>query len=333
MYEPVWRKWYDERVPVRVGVSACLLGAEVRFDGGHKRDPFLVEVLGPSVSWVPVCPELELGLGVPRPSLQLRTDERGLRLVARDDGHDWTDAMHRFADRRVRELDALGLDGFVLKKASPSCGLERVRVHGRPGGMPQHTGTGLFAQALRRRRAELPLEEEGRLHDAVLRERFIEAVFSRNRWRAMEANGLGRAKLVAFHQAHKMLLLAHDPSRYRQLGRIVGDLGRRSDEESFGRYAELFASAFERPATVARHVNVLEHLIGHLKDLITAAERSELSLTLQDYRAGIVPLVVPITLLRFAVVRHGVEYVGDQLYLDPHPRELKLRNDARFVVP
>lgn len=324
--EPVWKRWHDERVPVRVGISACLLGAEVRFDGGHKRDRYLTDVLGESVSWVPVCPELELGLGVPRPVIQLRGGARGERLVVREDGRDLTDAMRAWADARVAELDALGLDGFVLKKDSPSCGLQRVRVHGAPGGMPERTGVGHFTQALERGLPMLPLEEEGRLNDPPLRERFIEAIFSRNRWRVLVARGLSRASLVGFHEAHKMLLLSHDQALYRKLGRIVGSFGRVADEDVYREYATHFASAFARPATVARHVNVLEHLFGHLKRRLTATEKREIAHAIDEYRAGRVPLVVPVSLLRFLVASHDVEYVQGQLYLEPHPRELMLRN-------
>jgi uncharacterized protein YbgA (DUF1722 family)/uncharacterized protein YbbK (DUF523 family) len=278
------------------------------------------------VTWLPVCPELEVGLGIPRPVIQLRGGERGERLVVREDGRDLTDEMKSWADLRTAELDALGLDGFVLKKDSPSCGMQRVRVHGAPGGMPQRTGVGHFTQALERNLPLLPLEEEGRLNDPPLRERFIEAIFSRNRWRVLVSRGLSRASLVAFHEAHKMLLLAHDESVYRKLGRIVGSFGQQPDEELYRSYAPLFAAAFARPATVARHVNVLEHLFGYLKKHVTRIEKREIASAIAEYRAGRVPLVVPISLLRFLVASHDVAYVKGQLYLEPHPRELMLRN-------
>ena len=188
------------------------------------------------------------------------------------------------------------------------------------------TGVGHFAQALERGLPLLPLEEEGRLHDPPLRERFLEAIFSRNRWRVLVSRGPTRKALVAFHEAHKMLLLAHDESLHRRLGRLVGSFGERPDEEIFRDYAPLFAAAFARPATIARHVNVLEHLFGHLKRRISSVEKREIATAIADYRAGHVPLVVPVALLRFLVASHGVEYVRDQLYLEPHPRELMLRN-------
>ncbi len=328
--EPVWKKWHDEAQPVRLGISACLLGAEVRFDGGHKRDRYLTDVLGENVTWLPVCPELEIGLGIPRPGIQLHGGERGDRMViregGREGGRDLTDEMRAYADSRTAELAALGLDGFVLKKGSPSCGFERVRVYGAPGGMPQRSGVGHFTQALERGLPLLPLEEEGRLHDPPLRERFIEAIFSRNRWRVLVSRGLTRSSLVAFHEAHKMLLLAHDESLYRKLGRLVGSFGQLPDDAIYRDYAPLFAAAFARSATVARHVNVLEHLFGYLKRSVSSVEKRAIAAAIADYRAGHVPLVVPISLLRFLVASHAVEYVQGQLYLEPHPRELMLRN-------
>lgn len=323
---PVWKQWYDESQPIRLGVSACMLGAEVRFDGGHKRDRYLTDVLGDHVEWVPVCPELEAGMGVPRPVAQLRGGERGDRFVLRGDETDLTEQMRAFTDARLPELAGMGLDGFVLKKDSPSCGMERVRVYGEDGSMPTRSGVGHFAQALMRDLPDLPLEEDGRLNDPALRERFIEAIFSHNRWRVLVGQGLTRGRLVAFHEAHKTLLLAHDEPLYRELGRVVASFGRVPDAEVFADYHRGFVAAFRKPATRARHVNVLEHLFGHLKRLLGPREKREIGLAIEDFRAGRVPLVVPVSLLRFLVVAHEVEYVKGQLYLEPHPREMMLRN-------
>lgn len=324
--EPIWMRWHDEAMPVRVGVSACLLGGAVRFDGGHKHDRYLTEVLGENVVWLPVCPELELGMGIPRPVIQLRGGEVGERLVTRESGEDWTDRMKIYADGRTAELAALGLDGFVLKKDSPSCGMTRVRVYGKPGGMPSKDGVGHFAQALHRGMPDLPTEEEGRLRDAVLRERFIEEIFSHNRWRVLVSRGLTRGRLVAFHEAHKMLILAHDERIYRELGRVVASFGQAPDEEVYVAYQRLFVAAFRKSATVARHINVLEHLFGHIKKKLSGPEKTEISASIEDYRQARIPLVVVISLLRFLVAAHAVEYVKGQLYLEPHPRELMLRN-------
>ena len=324
--EPTWKRWHDESMPVRVGVSACLLGGEVRFDGGHKRDRYLTDVLGDNVTWHPVCPEIELGMGIPRPVIQLRGGEIGERLVTRESGEDWTERMREYADARTSELARVGLDGFVLKKDSPSCGMARVRVYGKPGGMPSRNGVGHFVQALERGLPELPMEEEGRLRDAVLRERFIEEIFSHNRWRVLVSRGLTRGKLVAFHEAHKMPVLAHDVPLYRELGRSVASLGTVPDEQVYRNYCRLFVSAFSKPTTIARHVNVLEHLFGHVKKLISSAEKREIAAAIEDYRRSRIPLIVVISLLKFLVAAHDVAYVRGQLYLEPHPRELKLRN-------
>lgn len=323
---PVWQRWHDEDEPVRVGVSACLLGAEVRFDGGHKRDRYVTDVLGAHVEWRPICPELEAGLGLPRPAIQLVGGERGDRLVVRGDGEDVTEKMARYAEPRVSELLEAGLDGFVFKKDSPSCGVFRVRVRAEGDGMPVRTGVGHFARVVVDACPDLPVEEEGRLNDPRLREGFIEALFCHNRWRVLVKRGLTRGSLVAFHEAHKMLLLAHDEAHYRTLGRIVGSFGQVPDEDVYRDYEAAFLTAIRRPASVGRHVNVLEHLFGHLKEALDSREKREIGVAIQDYRAGRVPLVVPVTLLRFLVTSHQVDYVGGQLYLEPHPREMMLRN-------
>lgn len=324
--EPLWAKWHDESVPIRLGVSACLLGGEVRFDGGHKRDRYLTDVLGENVEWLPVCPELEVGMGIPRPVIQLRGGEVGETIVERVSGEDWTARMRTYANERCAELVLTGLDGFVLKKDSPSCGMARVRVYGSPSGMPSRNGVGHFVQGLLREMPDLPMEEEGRLRDAVLRERFVEEIFSHNRWRVLVARGLNRGRLVEFHSAHKMLILAHNEVIYREMGRVVASFGRVADDDVYAAYYPLFVAAFREKATVARHVNVLEHLFGHVKDLISEAEKREISCSIEDYRNGQIPLIVVISLLRFLAAAHDVKYVIGQLYLEPHPRELKLRN-------
>jgi uncharacterized protein YbgA (DUF1722 family)/uncharacterized protein YbbK (DUF523 family) len=324
--EPIWAKWHDRSIPIRVGVSACLLGGEVRFDGGHKRDRYLTDVLGENVIWLPVCPEVEVGMGIPRPVIQLRGGEIGESVVERESGVDWTDRMRTYADGRVAELARTGLDGFVVKKGSPSCGMTRVRVYGHPGGMPSRKGVGHFVQAVMRGMPDLPVEEEGRLHDSGLRERFIEEIFSHNRWRVLVSRGLTRGRLVAFHEAHKMLILAHDQRIYREMGPVVASFGRVPDDEVYAAYHPLFVAAFRKATSISRHVNVLEHLFGHVKDKISKAEKREISAAIDDFRNAQIPLVAVISLLKFMVAAHDVEYVRGQLYLEPHPRELMLRN-------
>jgi uncharacterized protein YbgA (DUF1722 family)/uncharacterized protein YbbK (DUF523 family) len=316
-------KWEPEKI--RLGVSACLLGQEVRYDGGHKRDAFLTDILGPFVAWVPVCPELELGLGVPRPPIRLMGDSASPRLVVEKTGEDLTSRMGRWASRRIDELASLGLHGYVLKRGSPSCGLLRVRVYddaGRPG----RVGRGAFAGALTDALPLLPVEEEGRLTDAGIRESFIERVFAAARWQAFRASRPRVGDLVAFHAAHKFAILAHSPRDYAELGRLVAGAGPRLAGDTLATYGTRFMQALAVRATRARHVNVLQHLAGFFKRQLTDDERAELGEVIAEYRRGLVPLVVPLTLLKHHVRRLAVGYLADQVYLNPHPKELMLRN-------
>jgi uncharacterized protein YbgA (DUF1722 family)/uncharacterized protein YbbK (DUF523 family) len=311
---------------LRVGASACLLGHEVRYDGQHKRDAFLVDVLDAFVEWVPVCPELELGLGVPREPIRLVGDPVAPRLVAEWSGRDLTEAMRRLAARRVAELEALDLAGYITKKDSPSCGMERVRVHPERKGPPRRQGVGMFVRVLMERQPLLPVEEEGRLHDPARRESFIERIFAYARWKTARA-GMRRRDLVAFHAAHELALLAHSPSAYRRLGALVGTMGRKGSIRGVvDAYGQGFMEALRVPATRGRHANVLQHVTGYFRDVLPAADRKELEEVVADYARGLVPLVVPQTLLRHHVRRHGVAYLVGQTYLDPDPKELMLRN-------
>jgi uncharacterized protein YbgA (DUF1722 family)/uncharacterized protein YbbK (DUF523 family) len=318
---PAWRS----DVPVRVGVSSCLLGGEVRWDGGHKRDRFLTDVLAPFVEWVPVCPELELGMGVPREPVHLSRASGELRMLGTRSGEDWTGAMTDLAMRRTRELEALDLCGYVLKKDSPSCGMERVKV--RTGAGPgKRDGRGLFAAVLIERMPALPVEEEGRLNDAQLRENWIERVFAYRRLRSLFESRWTIGQLVAFHAAHKLQLLAHSTEAYRKLGRVVAHAKQTPRAELRDHYVDAFMAALAVRATRGRHVNVLEHCIGTLRERVDASVRASLAAQLADYRAGVVPLIVPVTMLRHYVAQLGIDYLAQQVYLDPHPKELMLRN-------
>ena len=312
--------------PIRIGISACLLGQEVRFDGGHKRDQFLTEILGPHVEWVPVCPEVEMGLGTPRETLRLVRAGGSMRMITTRTGIDHTAGMTSWARTRLDELAREDLSGYVLKKDSPSCGMERVKVYDEGPGMPVRNGRGLFAAALLERCPLLPVEEEGRLSDARLRENFIERVFAYRRLKELFREWKGLGSLVAFHTAHKMSLLAHSTTAYQALGRLVAagsDLPRAELRE---RYQAAFMETLAIPATTRRHTNVLMHMAGHLKKLIDGASRQELAACIDEYRRGLVPLVVPVTLVRHHVRVHDVAYLKGQVYLEPHPRELMLRN-------
>jgi uncharacterized protein YbgA (DUF1722 family)/uncharacterized protein YbbK (DUF523 family) len=305
---------------IRVGVSACLLGRKVRYDGGHKHDDWLVDVLGPHVEWVPICPEVELGLGTPRPPIHIEERRRQLRLIMPSTERDLTEEMAGLAERRVAGL--AGLSGYVLKKDSPSCGLERVRVH-RPRGVTRD-GVGFFAAALRARWPDLPVEEEGRLRDARLRESFIERVFAYHRLQALWAGRWGPGQLVAFHTAHKLALLAHAPAAYQALGRLVARARATPRDELRQRYGAAFMAALATPTSRGRHTNVLQHMAGYLE--LDAGSRAELAESIADYRKGLVPLIVPWTLIRHHARAQSVAYLLGQTYLDPNPRELMLRN-------
>jgi len=324
------RKLYASDEPIKIGVSSCLLGEQVRFDGGHKRSDFLVDTLGSFVEFVPVCPEMEIGLGVPRETLRLVRDAsaaRPARLVANQTGIDHTDKMNSYAQRRVVALGGEELSGYVLKKDSPSCGMERVRIYGSSG-TPTRDGTGLFAAALIRRYPSLPVEEEGRLNDPHLRENFVERVFAYRRLRSFFSSRATLGGLVQFHTAHKLILMAHSPKAYRELGRFVADVKRLARDNVPERYEFAFMEALKKLATTARHTNVLHHMLGYLRDHLDGTARDELVTLIDDYRRGLVPLIVPITLFRHYVREFDITYLRGQVYLEPHPKELMLRNDV-----
>jgi uncharacterized protein YbgA (DUF1722 family)/uncharacterized protein YbbK (DUF523 family) len=277
------------------------------------------------VEWVPVCPEVEIGLGTPREAIRLVGDPRSPRLVTIKTGLDHTDAMTTFSEQRVRELEAMDLSGFVFKKDSPSCGLERVRVYS-PHGMPARNGVGLFARALMDHLPLLPVEDEGRLNDPPLRENFIERVFCYRRWRELMQSRVTRQAVVAFHTEHKYLLLAHSRPHYQELGRLVGEAKEYPPSELAGSYGTRFMEALKIKTTVRKHVNVLNHIMGFFKDRLSATEKEELRTVIEDYHQGLTPLIVPLTLTRHYVRKYDVTYIQNQVYLNPHPKELMLRN-------
>ena len=310
--------------PIRIGVSSCLLGENVRFDGGHKKDDFVTGPLAEYVEFVPVCPEVEVGMGIPRPTIRLERRGEEVRLVDPKHGVDHTDAMRRWAERRAADLEKRDLCGYVLKKDSPSCGMERVRVYAK--GAPTKSGVGVFAEALRSRLPLLPVEEEGRLRDDRLRENFVERVFAYRRLKDLVARKFGVGDLVRFHTAEKLLLLAHHPEGYRQLGRIVAAAKGVPRPELAARYGGLFMESMTRPATTGKQVNVLQHMAGYFSGAIGDDERAELQEAIRDYGKRLVPLVVPLTLVRHHVRKQGVAWLAGQTYLEPHPKELMLRN-------
>ena len=312
-------------LPTRIGVSRCLLGEEVRYDGGHKRDPFLTDVLGRYVEWVPICPEVEAGLGAPREAMRLVGTPQHPRLVTIKSRIDHTRALETMATSRIEDLKELDLSGYVFKKGSPSCGIERVRIYNEEG-MPGRNGVGLFARAFIEQFPLIPVEEEGRLCDSTLRENFIERVFCYRRWQDLIQKGVTRQALIQFHTIHKYILLAHHPQHYKVLGQLIGQAHQYRPKELAQRYGELFMKTLAVKTTVRKHVNVLQHIIGHFKERLGTHEKAELADVLGDFHRELTPLIVPLTLIKHYVQIFDVSYVRDQVYLNPHPKELMLRN-------
>jgi uncharacterized protein YbgA (DUF1722 family)/uncharacterized protein YbbK (DUF523 family) len=312
--------------PVRLGISACLLGQQVRYDGGHKRDAFLVEVFGRYVEWVPVCPEVEMGLGVPRDTLRLELQGDDIRLIMPKSGEDYTQRLRTFAAKRLAALGKEHLCGYIFKKDSPSCGVERVRLYPSHG-VPSKPGRGLFAAALMQRCPDLPVEEEGRLNDPRLRENFITRVFAYQRWRQMAEKTITRAGLTRFHAQHKFVLVAHSQVGTQRLGRLLAHPERFGGDQALAAaYLEGFTEVMRRIPTRRSHTNVLQHLAGYVSDHLDGDEREELTEMIDQYRRGLLPLIVPVTLIRYYVRKFRVPYLQDQVYLTPHPHELMLLN-------
>lgn len=310
---------------IRIGISACLLGREVRYDGGHKLDRFLRDTLGQYVEYVPVCPEVECGLGIPREAMRLVGDPASPRLVTIRTKIDHTERMLSWARRRVKELEEERLCGFIFKSDSPSSGMERVKVYSEEG-MPSKTGVGLFAGAFMEHFPLVPTEEEGRLHDPVLRENFIERIFTLKRWRDIRKEKTDLGKIVSFHTQHKLLILSHSQTHYREMGRLVAQGKGIKASELLTRYETLLMEALRLKATRKKNHNVLLHIMGYFKKELSADEKQELLEVFGQYAEGFVPLVVPITLINHYVRKYKEPYLREQVYLNPHPAALQLRN-------
>lgn len=310
---------------IRLGVSSCLLGEKVRFDGGHKLDRFLTETLSRFVEFVPVCPEVEMGLPTPRETLRLVGEPGTQRLVFSKSGEDVTDRMTSWAKKRLVELEKEELCGFVFKAKSPSSGMERVKLYDR-NGVPNKQGVGLFAREFMEHFPLLPVEEDGRLHDPHLRENFIEMIFTLKRWREALQKGTTRGVLVDFHTRHKLLILSHSTEIYRQMGKLVADGGSVDEKTLFTSYLALLSKGMRLKTTTAKHVNVLQHVLGYFKKQLSADEKQEVLGVIESYRARQIPLIVPITLLNHFVRKYEQGYLQQQVYLSPHPLELQLRN-------
>ncbi|MBN2054379.1 DUF523 and DUF1722 domain-containing protein [bacterium] len=310
---------------VRLGISSCLMGHEVRYDGQHKLDRFLVNTLGAYVDYIPVCPEVEAGFGVPREAFRLTGDPAAPRLVTQKTRVDCTQQMLDWAKGKLDELAEMQLDGFLFKAKSPSSGMERVKVYNDKG-VAVRNGVGIWARAFMERFPLLPVEEEGRLHDAELRENFIERVFVFMRWREMRSGDHTVSGLMDFHTRHKLLLMAHSPRHLRLLGRLVAGTESASLQKVTEEYLAVLTEALLLKATVKKNINTLQHVMGYFKKVLSADEKQELLETMAHYRDHHVPLLVPVTLLNHYVRKYGQPYLARQYYLKPHPIELRLRN-------
>jgi uncharacterized protein YbgA (DUF1722 family)/uncharacterized protein YbbK (DUF523 family) len=310
---------------IPVGISSCLLGNEVRYDGGHKRDRYVTDTLSRYFRFVAVCPEVECGLSVPREAMRLVGHPEGPRLRTIRSGVDYTSQMLAFCREKVEALDGEDLCGFIFKSDSPSSGLYRVKIYDDKGNSVRN-GRGLFASAVAERFPLLPLEEEGRLHDARLRENFIERVFSYHRWKQFKGDGPGYRELIAFHTNEKLLLMSHSPRHYAVMGRLVAG-GKAYDRVALlAQYEGQFMEALAVPSSVKKNVNVLQHVMGYFRDYLSADEKAELLELIRNYADSLVPLTVPLTLINHYVRKYDVDYLKEQVYLSPHPAELMLRN-------
>lgn len=315
----------EQQRVIRIGISSCLLGERVRYDGNHKHDHYISGTLGRIFDFVPYCPEVAIGLGVPREPIRLEGDPRAPHAIGvRDKSNDATIALKEYGRKVVNNSQEIS--GFILKNGSPSCGMEGIKVY-QPGSAPRQ-GRGIFASAIMDGLPLVPVEEEGRLGDPALRENFLERVFAYHRWQQLHRTPLTAHKLVEFHTRHKLILMAHSIEAYRTLGRLVAEAGQKPLEELGVAYINGFMSALKHHATIKRHTNVLQHLMGYLKKQLDSADKTELLEIIEQYRLGKLPLMAPVTLLRHHFRRHPHPYVSGQLYLEPPPEEMMLHSLA-----
>ena len=310
---------------IKLGISSCLLGNNVRYDGGHAWDRFLTDTLGQYVAYVPVCPEVECGFSIPRETLRLVGSPDAPRLVTVKSGQDHTGRMLTWARGKVEELEKEQLCGFIFKSKSPSSGMERVKIYDEHG-VPAKKGVGLFARSFMEHFPLLPAEDEGRLHDPVLRENFIERIFTCQRWREVVQQKKSIGALVAFHTRHKLLILSHSPKHYQAMGKLVAAAQKNALSSLYDQYQTMLMEALRIKATASKHSNVLQHMMGYFKAELSADEKQELLETIDRYRRGMLPLIVPVTLISHYVRKYDQPYLKDQYYLNPHPIELQLRN-------
>lgn len=308
---------------IKIGVSGCLLGQNIRFDGQHKFHWYINEILGKYFEYVSMCPEVEVGMGVPRKSVRLVGDLKSPEMIEPVSGMNWTKKMHVYSQKKIPRLSELS--GFLFKKGSPSCGVFRTKVY-QKNGIPLANGRGLFADAFCKRWPLIPVEEEGRLNDSKLRENFLERVFGYNRLKTMMSERFKRGDWVKFHERSKFLILSHSRKHYSELGQLVASISSYSAKEFKDKYAMIYMEALTVKTTPKKHSDVLQHVMGFIKKDVGSKERADILRSIDNYRKGIIPLIVPITLLNHYIKVLEIAYIKDQFYLNPHPEDLSLRN-------
>ena len=309
---------------ITIGVSSCLMGNKVRHDGGHKRDRYVTDILSEFFEYQSFCPETAIGMSTPRPPIRLVRKQGDIRVVDTDTGLvDYTDRLQQSSILYAGRLDHLS--GYILKSKSPSCGMERVKLYDE-NSCPGNDGVGIFAAELMRANPNLPVEEEGRLHDPRLRENFIERVFAYHRWQEMRSTNFTVKGLMNYHRQHKFILLAHSEQIFREIGKLVAETRPDTLDANAEIYISKFTQAMKQRVTRKRHVNVLQHCMGHLKHDLETDDKTELLGLFNKYARGQVPLVVPLTMLKFHFRKNPSQYINEQHYLDPYPEELMLRN-------
>jgi uncharacterized protein YbgA (DUF1722 family)/uncharacterized protein YbbK (DUF523 family) len=310
---------------IRVGVSACVAGEKVRYDGSDARDPYLSDTLAKYVEFVPLCPEVACGMGIPREKVRQVDCGGEIRLIGYESGEDWTERMNVWADKVLSGLQEEGLCGFVFRSTSPSCALMHGKLYSTTGLAPKRMA-GFFARKLMDRFPMLPTEADDRLHSPMLRENFIRRVFVLKRWNEMLAKGRQIGHLVDFHTRHKMLIRAHDLRGYRELGHLLGRCSMCTMDDTFETYGSVLFRSLELKATPKKNADVLMHALGFFKQELDGHDRQELLDMISAYKEGRIPLLMPVTLLNHYAHKYGKAYLTQQFFLNPDPAELKLLN-------
>ncbi len=311
---------------IKIGMSSCLLGEEVRWDGDHKHDQYVRDVLGSCFDCVSICPEVDVGMGVPRETVALYGTLENPKMITKRSKTDWTKKMNHYTKDRIHELTKENLCGYVFKSKSPSCGIGKVPIYSEFGSSRMRHGSGMFASSFVKVFPLVPVEDEGRLHDPVIRENFIVRIFCFHRLQLLVRKSFSIGSLVRFHTRHKFLILSHSRKKYDDMGELVANAKKIKTAELKTRYSKLFMAALTYKSTPKKNTDVLLHMVGFLKKILTREGKKDILSVIEDYRNELLPLVVPVTLIYHQVKKHNIEYLLDQVYLNPHPKELMLRN-------